>query len=101
MRISLQTVFARSPLLILGLTLFTLIWISVYLYIQLYKPLIQTEAIIIIRSETALLTIDFQAYERLKKLQEVRFNLKPLEIPASLNPFLPRSAEISKSTTTP
>lgn len=101
-RVSFQTIIARSPLLLVGLVCLTFIWTTIYLYIRLYKPITQTETIIIIRSESSLQTIDFQAYERLKKLQEERFNLKPLDMPASLNPFVPKQTSmIEKPILTP
>ena len=87
-RITFQSVVSRSPMIIIGLLCLTSIWVGVFLYTRLYKPITQAESITILRSESALQNLDYQAYEHLKENQQNRRNLKQIEAPASFNPFI-------------
>lgn len=86
-RLTFQSVINRSPMIIVGLSSITVVWIMFFLYAKLYKPLTQTDTIIMFRSEAALQLLDYKAYERLKTYQENRRNLKEIEVPSGLNPF--------------
>lgn len=88
-RLTFQSIVSRSPMIIIGLSFITIVWVSLFLYTKLYKPITQAETIILLRSESALQSLDFQAYEKLKQYQAARYNLKSIDVPTRLNPFRP------------
>lgn len=92
-RITFQSVVSRSPMIIIGLLFLTAIWVGVFLYTKLYKPITQAESIILLRSESALQNLDYRAYEQLKESQQNRRNLKRIDAPSALNPFIPQFKE--------
>lgn len=93
-RITFQSIISKSPMIVVGLSLLTAVWIMFFLYAKLYKPITQAETIIIIRSESSLQLLDYRSYEKLKQTQEARRSLKQLEIPVGLNPFIPQASSI-------
>ncbi|MBI2099116.1 hypothetical protein HYT45_01735 [Candidatus Uhrbacteria bacterium] len=79
-------------IIISGMSLVAAFWSLAFIYLRVYKTVVQTKIIAALNHDSVIQQINTETFERIKKLRDKMGGLKSPELLQRINPFVENSA---------